>query len=74
MQRILLYTQLNLIKMVRKIIEFLVNDDTKNLFLDPNKPKSQKRFICVQSTIQPETSGFNETFEHIHNQLKEKIK
>ena len=31
-----------------------------------------KRFVCVAKSTQPETEGFNETFEHIHKQLKSK--
>jgi hypothetical protein len=31
-----------------------------------------KGIVCVQSTVEPDTSGFNETFNHIHKQLKQK--
>ena len=31
-----------------------------------------KGFVCVAKSTQPETEGFNETFEHIHKQLKSK--
>lgn len=51
-------------------------------FLDAVLPKRMRgsqldneykpNIVCVRSSVQPETSGFNETFEHIHKQLKNK--
>lgn len=35
-------------------------------------PNERRKFVCVAKTVEPETKGFNETFEHIHKQLKSK--
>ena len=32
--------------------------------------KQRKGFICVQNSVEPKDRNFNETFQHIHKEIK----
>jgi len=33
-------------------------------------PSNKRGFICVQNSVEPKDRSFNETFQHIHKEIK----